>query len=77
MRASFQNAAPQIMSDIGALRAEKRTSSFSAIMAALSSVVSGGHEAVAETMTSSLPHHRLEEKVNVERLDVCHLGHHR
>lgn len=61
----------------GALRPEKRTSSFSTIMAALTSVVSGGHDAVSETMTNSLPHHAKEEEVKVERLDICHLGHHR
>lgn len=46
-------------------------------MAALSSVVSGGHEPAADTITKNLPHHAMEEEVRVERLDICHLGHHR
>lgn len=61
----------------GTLRSEKRTSSFSTIMAALTSVVSGGHEAMADAAANSTPHHRIEEPINVERLDICHLGHHR
>ena len=61
----------------GRLRAEKRTGSFTALMSALTSVVSGGPDAVADAAAVDLPYHRLELGVDVEHLDICHLGHHK
>ena len=46
-------------------------------MSALTSVVSGGQEAVAADATSDLPFHKLDPAVDVEHLDICHLGHHK
>ncbi|KAL0033148.1 hypothetical protein WJX79_005638 [Trebouxia sp. C0005] len=61
----------------GRLRSEKRTGSFTALMSALTSVVSGGVDAVADATVSSLPVHNLDTGVDVEHLDICHLGHHK
>lgn len=63
---------------VGRLRVEKRTSSFTALMSALSSVVSGGQDAAAsDAAASSVPYHKLNPAVDVEHLDICHLGHHK
>jgi len=61
----------------GRLRSEKRTGSFTALMSALTSVVSGGVDAVADATVSNLPVHSLDTGVDVEHLDICHLGHHK
>ncbi|KAL0025763.1 hypothetical protein WJX77_009943 [Trebouxia sp. C0004] len=61
----------------GRLRSEKRTGSFTALMSALTSVVSGGVDAVADATVSNLPIHTLDTGVDVEHLDICHLGHHK
>ena len=61
----------------GRLRAEKRTGSFTALMSALTSVVSGGQDAVAGAAVADLPYHKLDPTVDVEHLDICHLGHHK
>ena len=61
----------------GRLRSEKRTGSFTALMSALTSVVSGGVDAVADATVSNLPVHNLDTGVDVEHLDICHLGHHK
>lgn len=61
----------------GRLRSEKRTGSFTALMSALTSVVSGGTDAVADAAASNLPQHAVDTAVDVEHLDVCHLGHHK
>lgn len=62
---------------VGRLRAEKRTGSFTALMSALTNVVSGGQDAVADAAAANLPFHKLGPAVDVEHLDVCHLGHHK
>ena len=46
-------------------------------MSALTSVVSGGQEAVVEDAAADLPFHKLDPAVDVEHLDICHLGHHK
>ena len=61
----------------GRLRAERRTGSFGALLSVLSSVVSGGQDAVAEAEAANLPAHDLDRAVDVEHLDTCHLGHHK
>jgi len=46
-------------------------------MSALTSVVSGGVDAVADATVSNLPVHTLDTGVDVDHLDICHLGHHK
>ena len=46
-------------------------------MSALTNVVSGGQDAVADAAAANLPFHKLGPAVDVEHLDVCHLGHHK
>ena len=61
----------------GRLRAERRTGTFGALLSVLSSVVSGGQDALAEAEAANLPAHDLDRAVDVEHLDTCHLGHHK
>lgn len=73
----LRNRRLKYASPVGRLRAEKRTGSFTALMSALTSVVSGGTDAMADAAASNLPSHHLDPAVDVEHLDVCHLGHHK